>query len=67
MMNKILVSRDKIISKNDKVKIDGNTIKLLDSGIRTLPLNTGIYNVTDSSLLLEEEYEKRMKYIKGAK
>ena len=44
-----------------------NATKLLDSGIRTLPLNTGIYNVTDSSLLLEEEYEKRMRYIKGAK
>ena len=41
--------------------------KLLDSGIRTLPLNTGIYNVTDNSLLLEEEYKKRIKYIKGAK
>lgn len=39
MMNKILVSRDKIISKNDKVKIDGNTIKLLDSGIYSLEYN----------------------------
>ena len=35
-MNKIFVSRDKIISETDKVKIDGKIIKLLDSDVYSL-------------------------------
>lgn len=31
-MNKILIGKDKIISDSDKVKVDGNNIKFLDSG-----------------------------------
>ena len=35
-MNKILVSKDKIISNSDKVKIDGNIVKLLESDTYSL-------------------------------
>ena len=38
-MNKILVSRDKIITNSDSVLIDGNVVKLLVSGIYTIEYN----------------------------
>lgn len=38
-MNKILVSRNKIISESNKVKIDGNIICLLDSDIYSIEYN----------------------------
>ena len=38
-MNKILVSRDKIVTNSDSVLIDGNVVKLLVSGIYTIEYN----------------------------
>lgn len=47
-MNKILVSKDKIISNSDKVKIDGNVITLLNSDIYSIEYE----NISDISLCI---------------
>lgn len=48
-MNKILVSRDKIISDSSNVKIDGNIIKLLDSNKYSLEY----MDINDINLCIE--------------